>query len=265
MNHMSRKTVPFVLTLAVAWCMVCDAANLANPAVLIPAARVALGASYDINGVTITNNKVPCIFNRFSGRVSYAPFSLLNFGLDAGATQIDVAGDTTGKDTIGLFHGGYGFSGGGHIKFGTPFFFNDLVRGIAIFQGTIFSSENDAGATYGGQDAAGGLGVQFHIPSFGYVTAGSTVYLINGKNKGYAGGEGKYSNVNNVRGWLALDYFPPEKIRSKNMLYVSLELSVSPKVKFNGRAPVQEIGFSFSIGSITPRLYGQVSEVEWKP
>jgi uncharacterized protein (DUF2141 family) len=263
---MQEKKITLLTAAMAIACASLSAANLANPTVLIPAARIGLGASYDLDGATITNNKVPAVFNRFMGRVSYAPFSFLNIGLDAGASQIDVAADTTSTDTIGLFHGGYGFSGGGHVKFGTPFFFNDLVRGIGIFQGTIFSSKNDAGAVYGGEDATGALGLQFHIPAFGYVTAGSKACLIHGKNKSYLGNEGKYSNVNNVRGWLAIDYFPPmEKFSSKNLLYLSCELSVSPKVKFNARAPVQEIGFSFSVGSITPRLYGQPSEVELNP
>jgi hypothetical protein len=205
------------------------------------------------------------MMNRIQARLSYSPFSFVNFGIDAGASQMEVAGDTTPADTFGIFHGGYAFSGGGHIKLGTPFFFNNLVCGIGIFQGTVFSSQNNSGTTYGGTDACGGLGLQFHVPSFGYVTVGSQVYLIMGKTTDFSGKQGTYSNVNNVRGWLAIDYFPPALPSSKNLFYLSFEMSVSPKARFNARAPVQEIGFSVSIGSITPRLYGQESSEEWQP
>ena len=241
------------------------AANLADPAVLIPPARLSVGASYDLGGYTIANRAVPSMINRFQARLSYAPFSFVNFGIDAGASQMEVAGDTTAADTFGIFHGGYAFSGGGHLKLGTPFFFNNLLCGIGIFQGGIFSSQNNAGTTYRGTDVCGGLGLQFYVPSFGYVTVGPQAYLIFGNTTDFSGKQGYYSNVNNVRGWLAVDYFPPALPSSKNLLYVSFETSVSPKVHFNARAPIQEISFSLSIGSVTPRLYGQETNEEWRP
>ncbi len=241
------------------------AATLADPAMLIPSARLAIGASYDLGGNSITNAAVPSIMNRFMARISYAPFSFLNFGLDAGVAQMDVASDTTAADTFDLFHGGYGFSGGGNISLGTPFFFDNLVSIVGTAEGTVFSSRNGSGTTYGGADAAGAVGLQFHVSGFGFVSAGPEVYLIEGTTTDYAGKQGRYSNVNNVRGWLALDYFPPEKLNGANTFYVSLEVSVSPKVQFNGRAPIEECGFSVSVGAITPRLYGEEKDVEWKP
>jgi hypothetical protein len=259
-----KETLRLISAIAVA-CGTAHAANLADPAVLIPPARLSIGASYDLGGNSITNGAVPSIMNRVQARLSYSPFPFLNFGIDGGTTQMDVASDTTATDTFGVFHGGYGLSGGGHLKLGTPFFFNNVMSLIGIVQGNVFSSKNGSGTTYGGTDAAGALGFQFHVPGFGYVTAGSEAYLIEGKTTDYTGKQGAYSNVNNVRGWLAVDYFPPENLGTKNLLYVSLELTVGPKVQFNARAPVQEFGFSVSIGTITPRLYGQESDMEWKP
>jgi hypothetical protein len=242
-----------------------DAANLSNPSVLIPPARLSVGASYDLGGYTIANRAVPGMMNRFQARLSYSPFSFVNFGIDGGASQMEVAGDTTAADTFDIFHGGYGFSGGGHLKLGTPFFFNNLMGVIGILQGGVFSSQNSSGTTYRGTDACGGLGLQFHVPSFGYITVGSQAYLILGKTTDFSGKQGYYSNVNNVRGWLAIDYFPPELPSSKNLFYLSFEMSVSPKARFNARAPVQEVSFSVSIGSITSRLYGQETSEEWRP
>jgi|WetSurMetagenome_2_1015567.scaffolds.fasta_scaffold00017_82 hypothetical protein len=241
------------------------AADLANPAVTIPAARLAVGASYNLGGYSISNRAVPSLLNRIEARVSYSPFSFLNFGIDGGASQMEVAADTTATDSIGTFHGDYGFSGGAHLKLGTPFFFKDLVSIIGIVRGSLFSSKNDAGTTYGGTDIAGAAGLQFHIQGIGYITAGSEVYLIFGKSTDYLGVSRVYSNVNNVRGWLAVDFFPTQMLNSKNLFYISLEMSVSPKVRFNDRAPVEEFGFSVSAGVITPRLYGQQSEIDWKP
>jgi len=255
------KLCVFLLTLF----LFSSANNLSNPLVLMPQARIAVGASYMLGGYSLTNREVPSIFNRFYGSVSYAPVSFCNFGIDAGATQLEVAGDTTSVDTFGIFHGEYGFSGGGHIKLGTPFLFNNLLAIIAIFHGTTFSSKNNNGTIYSGLDACGGIGVQFHISSFGYITAGSQIYLITGKNKNYLGQKGYYSNVNNMRVWIGFDYFPKANIETKNLLYVSFETAISPKVKFNARAPVEEISFSVSVGSVTPQLYGKKTEIDWNP
>lgn len=259
---LSRSMVAAVFTMA---CADLHAATLADPAVIAPPARMAIGVSYDLGGYSLTNLAVPSIMNRIQAQVSFSPFSFVSIGVDGGTTQMDVASDTTPTDTFGVFHGGYGFSGGAHLKLGTPFYFNNLVSLIGIVHGSYFSSKNEAGTVYGGTDAAGALGLQFHIQNFGFLSAGSEVYLISGKNTDYAGNKGYYSNVNNVRGWLAVDYFPQEKLNGKNLFYVSLELSVSPKVKFDGRAPIEEMGFSVSIGAITPKLYGEKSDVEWSP
>lgn len=259
------KTIKITLAFLLVSIGSVSASNLANPAVLIPPARISFGASYNLDGISLTNREVPAMFNRVQGRISFSPLSFVNIGLDAGASGIEIASDTTPTDTIGVFHGKYGFSGGGHIKLGTPFFYNNLVSLIGIASGSYFASKNEEGTLYTGFDGNGGIGLQFHLPSIGYFTAGSSVYLIQGKNKSYNGVEGVYSNVNNVRGWLALDYFPPEKMGSKNTFYLSLEVFATPKVAFNERVPVQEFGFSISVGSISPRLLGQETAVEWKP
>jgi hypothetical protein len=251
----------FIFLISVSW-----AANLAAPAVLLPVARVVFAGSYDLGGYSITNDSVPSLMNRFHGSLTWSPFSFLNIGIDAGALQMDVAGDTTSKDTIGIFHGDYGFSGGVHLKAGSRFFYDDLFRVICIGQATYFSTKNKDGALYSGKDGAGVLGLQFHVPHFGYVSAGPQLYLIMGENKSYnSATKQKYSNINNLRGWLSIDYFPQEKGMSSNKFFVSLEMTLSPKVAFDKRAPLQECGFSISFGSITKRLYGEESEVEWAP
>jgi hypothetical protein len=243
-----------------------NAANLADPTVILPEARIALAASYDLGGYTITNDSVPCLMNRIHGSLTWSPFSFLNIGIDAGASQMDVAGDTTSRDTIGIFNGNYGFSGGLHVKLGSRFFYDGLVRIIAIGQATYFSTTNKDGAVYSGKDGVGTVGLQFHVPHFCYVSAGPQLYLIMGENKSYNSAvQHKYSNINNLRGWLAIDYFPTEKGLSSNKLFLSIEVSVSPKVAFDKRAPLQECGFSISFGSITKRLYGEESDVEWAP
>ena len=261
---MDRRVIASITILSAALCIT-RAANLATPATLIPVARMALGGSYELGGNTITNDSVPSIMNRIHGIIKFAPFSFLNVGIDAGATQIDVAADTNANGAYGLFHGNYGFSGGAHLLLGTPFFYNDLFRVILIGKATVFSSANPEGASYAGKDGTGALGVQFHIPRFGFVSAGPQLYVIQGEDKSYTDVKHKYSNINNVRGWLALDFFPRDKLGSKNKFFVSAELSAGPAVAFGKRAPVQEFSFAVTIGSITKRLYGEESDVEWSP
>lgn len=245
----------------------CIASNLANPVAPIPTARIGIGLSYHLGGHTVTNREIPSLMNRFHARFSYAPSTYLNFGFDLGTSQMDVASDTSALDTLLIFHGKYGFSYGAHLKLSTPLILNDIVGLIGIFQGTRFFSENDEGAYYSGYDAAGAAGLLFHIPGFGYIAAGSKVYLIaKGRNKSYNSGvEHRYSNINNVRGWLAIDYFPKIKSISETRPYISFELSISPDAKVRDRAPIQEVSISIAIGSITKRLYGEESDVEWEP
>jgi hypothetical protein len=241
------------------------ALNLGNPTVLIPTARLAFGASYDVGGYTIANDSVPCMMNRFQGHCTFAPLSFLNVGINAGASRMDVAADTTAVDTIGIFEGNYGFSGGMNVLLGSHYFYNDLFRVIGIVKGTFFSSTNDNGAVYSGVDGGGALGLQFRIPRFGFFSLGPEIYLISGKNKSYLGKKHRYSNISNLRGWMAIDFFPKEKITSDNKFFLSLEMAMSPQVKFNKQAPMQEIRFSVGFGSMTKRLYGEVSDFDWTP
>lgn len=263
-NHLKR--IPLLLLLA-ALPVVVTASNLANPAVAFPETRIAVGASYHLGGYTITNKNVPALFNRFCGRLEFAPLKYLAFGIDLGAIQIDVdryiAAGT--QDTIPVFHGNYGFSGGGHLKLATPTFAHNFLSFVAITQATLFNSRNNHGASYSGKDGVGAVGMQVRIPHFGYITAGPWIYLIRGENRSFNGKTGTYSNSNNVRGWMAIDFFPNLEEASNNIPYFSLEFSISPEADYSKRLPVQEFSISLSIGSITGRLYGVESDVPWKP
>jgi hypothetical protein len=240
-----------------------NSANLANPTITLPEARVAVGASYHLGGYTLYNLEVPSLFNRIHGRVEYGPFKYLTLGIDLGTTKIDV-------DTDSLFQGKFGFSGGGHLKIATPRFAKQYLSVIVIGQATIFNSVNShspayAGKAYAGKDGTGALGLQVHIPGFGYITAGPWVYLIQGTNTSYTGQEAFYSNTDNIRGWLAIDFFPKMKEIGNNKPYISLEVSISPKATYSERIPVQAFSVSISVGSVTGRLYGTESDVEWNP
>jgi hypothetical protein len=238
-----------------------NASNLSNPTITLPPARVAIGASYHLGGYTITNDTIASLFNRIHGRVEFGPLKYVTFGIDAGVSQIEV----DKFDTLDIFHGKFGFSGGAHLKFSTPSFARQMLSVIAIAQGTLFNSENEYNAAYTGYDGTGIVGLQLHIPGFGYISAGPWVYIIQGENRSYNGTTSFYSNQNNVRGWLAIDFFPRFKDIIKNKPYVSLEVSVSPKVNYSERIPVQEFSVSISIGAVTGRLYGVESDVEWTP
>ncbi|MBN1756685.1 MAG: hypothetical protein JW863_00105 [Chitinispirillaceae bacterium] len=258
MKIINRLPLLFVLMSAIG----ANASNLANPATLIPEARVAVGASYHLGGYSLTDSELPSLFNRIHGRVEYGPFRYLTIGVDGGATQIEV--DRV-NDTMPVFHGKFGFSGGGHLKLSTPSFLNNRLSVIAIAQVTLFNSENEFSASYSGKDGTGIVGMQFYIPGFGFISAGPWVYVIQGSNKGSAGQTGYYSNTDNVRGWLAIDFFPKLGEVATNKPYFSLEISVSPKANYSDRIPVQAFSVSLSFGTITKRLYGVESDVEWNP
>jgi len=258
---MQTKILLIVLSIAA----LSMASNMANPAAAIPEARVAVGASYHLGGYTLTNEEIPAIFNRLHARVHYAPSSLLGFGIDLGTAQIDVDKSGSGSESIPLFHGKFGFSGGAHLRVSSPFFLKEHISLMGIGQATYFSSENKHGASYSGFDGSGAVGVQFHIPGFGYISAGPLVYIIQGSNKHYTGGTDFFSNANNLRGWISIDFFPKMKDLFSNKAYVSLEFSASPLINASSRIPVQEFSISLSIGSVTGRLYGTQSDMDWEP
>ena len=252
-----QLTVPVVLFVVSG-----RASNLANPAITLPQARIAIGASYHLGGYSLTNDTIPALFNRIHSRLEFGPFKHLTLGIDAGAIQIEV---DRYHDTVSIFHGKFGFSGGAHLKLSTPSFAHRRVSFIAIVQATLFRSQNKHSAYYGGKDGTGILGVQLHIPGFGYISAGPWVYVIHGENKSFNGTKNFYSNADNVRGWLAIDYFPKIVELSSNKPYLSLEFSISPKATATKRIPFQAFSVSISMGSITRRLYGIESDVEWRP
>ncbi|HLV33098.1 MAG TPA: hypothetical protein VKY57_16135 [Chitinispirillaceae bacterium] len=242
-----------------------DASNLANPAVAFPKARISVGGAYHLGGYTITNKEIAAIFNRFTARIEYTPLSFLGIGLNLGATQIEVDRYITGLDTVAVFHGKYGFTGGAHLKISSPLFFNDLFRITSIVQATMFSSKSRFDAHYRGYDGTGIIGIQAYIPKFGYITAGPQLYLIHGYNKSYNGKENFYSNINNLRGWISVDYIPRINEIKENKFFISLEFSASPAINYTKKVPIQEYSISVSIGSITKQLYGIKSDVDWNP
>jgi len=241
-------------------CLAVEASNLANPAINLPPARLSVGASYHAGGYTITNLEIPAIYNRLHLRCTYSPLQLINFGIDAGIGQIEVGSYTGRQDTFSVFHGKVGFSGGIHLKLSTPFFLNNTLAVVGIGQATYLSSTDADKVSYGGFDGAGGAGLQVRIPGFGYLTGGAHLYLIQGKNKGYNGSEGEFSNINNLRGWVAVDFMPSLKGDVKGKPYATLEATVAPGADLGSSVPIRELGISFSVGWILPRLYGEEFE-----
>jgi len=232
-------------------------ANLANPAAPVGDARFAFGASYYINGSTISNQKIPMLMNRAGGRASFSPVKYISIGADLSAVQIDVEKYPAGpNDTVPVFNGKYGLSYGGTLKLTSPFIL-DRVALIGLANGNFFQSENKHKAYYGGTDGAAVVGLQVKIPNFGFISAGPHIYIINGENKGYDGEKSTYSNINNLRGWIAIDYLPQAEIfMNKQQPYLSLEFSTSPKIKTSSRVRVQEFSVAVSMGTISQRLYG---------
>ncbi len=241
------------------------ASNVANPAVNIPEARIAIGASYHLGGYTLSNKAIASLWNRVHSRVEYSPLKFLSLGVELGATQIDVDRFINGSDTVPVFHGKFGFSGGALLKFSTPAFLHDYLRVTGVTKASFFSSKNKHNASYKGIDGVGIIGLQFHIPRFGYITTGPLIYVIDGTNRSYTGKENYYSNLNNIRGWIALDIFPRLKEVTSNKPFISVELSMSPEIDFSKRIPIQEFSVSISIGSVTSRIYGIDNDIEWEP
>lgn len=263
MKIMKKKQhVQLILAIAFHAMNIAEGSNLANPSITLPEARIAVGASYHLGGYSLTNDEIPSLFNRFHGRIEYGIIRYITLGIDLGATQIEV---DRYADTIPVFHGKYGFSGGAHLKLSSPLFAQQKLSLIAIAQATLFNSKNSHSAEYGGKDGAGIIGIQFHIPGFGFISAGPWVYLIQGENRDYSGRKRFYSNTDNIRGWFAIDFFPKTKEITETKPYATIEVSISPDVTGSRRIPFQALSVSFSIGSISKRLHGTELEEEWNP
>lgn len=232
-------------------------ANLANPAAQVGDARLAFGASYYVNGSTITNMEIPMIMNRIGARASFSPVKYVSVGVDLAAVQLDVERYSAAPyDIVPMFEGKYGFSYGGNLKLASPLLFN-RVAVIGLANGNFFRSENELDAYYGGKDGAAVIGMQVKIPGFGFISAGPHFYYIEGENKGYDGVKSTYSNINNLRGWIAVDYHPHViALNEKVQPYLSVEFSMSPKIKTSSRVRVQEFSVAVSMGTISQRLYG---------
>jgi len=244
---------------------VSHAANLANPAFNVNGGRLGFGVSYHLGGYTITNEEVPCLLNRVHGRLIFSPIPHFDLGIDLGIAQMDVDSYIGGGDTIPLFHGGVGFSGAAQVKGTTPFFLNEMVAGVLLVQGGLFSSENEYGALYKGYDGSAALGIQVKIQSYGYISAGVKAYYIQGSNRHYTDSENterSYSNLNNVGGWCAIDLTPELRGQIPGKPYFTIEISATPEATYDDRIPVQEFSISLSVGWISPRIFGEPSTDE---
>jgi hypothetical protein len=265
--HMHCRCLVAVGVFALGLALPSAASSLANPASMMPAGRIAIGASYHLGGYSITDSSIGSVMNRFHARITYSPLQYVNFGIDIGTTQMDVDSTTiysSATDSVGThystFQGGYGFSFGAHLKAGTPRFFNDMVGIVGIGAVTMFSSTNEKSAKYSGWDGSGALGLQFRIPKFGYVTAGTKLYMIKGDNESYNGQKGYFWNTDNVQGWLAIDFVPTFKGQMKGNPYFSVEMTMVPGVEFGGSVPIRGFSLSIAVGWISPRLYGEEFE-----
>jgi hypothetical protein len=244
-----KRALPLLLCAAAA----SFGANLANPAAQAGTARMYFGASYFVGGSDITNLEIPMIMNRLNMRVGYAPVSYVNFGADLGLPLISVEE----YNRTPVFDGDFGWSAGGHLKLSTPYILG-RVAVLALGNINVFRSTNKGGAYYGGTDLAAAGGLQFKLPARHCLSLGPQFYMIMGKNKGFEEKtEGTYSNVNNMRAWLAYEYLPADVFGGEYKPYMSLELTASPKICASKRVPVKEFSVSVSVGIITKRLYGE--------
>ena len=236
------------------------AINMATPLAPIPAGRLTASASYEFDGITITDREIPSIMNRIMATGTISPTQYFNAGLDVGLSQIEVASDSTNTT---IFHGKFSFSGGANIKLSTPFVKN-IFGFIGIIKGGWYNSpENDGSRYYQGFDVAGVLGPIFHIPKFGYIALGPKMYYIHGDSKG----AGTYHNINNLRGWIAIEYFPKMKDKIKMLPFITIEGSISPEasVKSN-RAPIVEFGAALTFGGVSSKILGKSDkQYNWTP
>ena len=219
--------------------------------------QLAFGVSYHLNGADITNLKVPMMLNRIGGHGTYSPIRYVNVGIDAGLVLLSVdkfaASAGGASDTVPVFDGKVGLSAGGHLKLTTPYMF-DYVGMTATGNANYFHSANDMKAYYAGIEIAAAIGLQVRIPDVGSVSFGPQLYLIDGKNKGYDGVKGTYSNVNNLRVWIAFDYFPEIDMFAEDQRpYLTIEFTASPEINGSKRVPVREFGLAVIVGMATLR------------
>jgi hypothetical protein len=229
-------------------------ANLAVPAAQVGDGRVSFGGSYVALGTEITNAEVPLSVSSIGGHISYAPISYVNLGLDFGTARVKVNGfnptDPSEGDTTFAFNGDFGWLIGAHLKLATPYF-GEFVSILGGGNVNLFRSTNRAEAFYGGIDIAAALGVQFRIPD-GAISIGPQLYLLLGENKGIDGTKATYTNVNNLRLWVAYDYIPDVMpFGGEHKPYVSLEITLAPKIdKSNDRPTLGGFSVSLSVGAI---------------
>ncbi len=242
-----------------------EADNLANPLAPLPPARVAVGVSYNFEGHTITNMEVNSVMNRILLRGTYSPLEYIDIGAGLGAGNTEVESFTTSQDRYSpVFQGKYSFAWELSLQLTTPML-NDMFGLTSIINGSGFSSENDEKAEYSGHNATGGVGMLFHIPNIGYASAGARMHLIRGTSRSYSGKKGSFSNINNLRGWIAFEYYPKLENSNKTVPYLGIEVSLSPDAGVGGSVPIKDMGISLVIGAVTKRLYGKHEGAEWRP
>jgi hypothetical protein len=262
------------------------AIGVSFPTAPVPTARFATGVSYDYYGGYMSYKESPLFltedipFNMHGivAFVTFAPVTFINLGFDMGIRDVNAFYAEELYNMADNLTGQFGFSGGAHLKFATPYF-GDVFGIIAVGKWQSFYSEGNSDNTkwyYGdipvnwsnsGDIITGAGGFSFHVKNFGYISFGAKYLDIYGEVKVSPAviEKTKWSNDPMLGGWISADYFPRTNI--KNYIpFLSFEVGFFPDSKaFTGGNPVlKNASFSVTIGGITNPLYGN-SDKNWRP
>ncbi len=260
-NTISRRMHRVYLSLAALGLLGAVAAKATpsgNPVVEFGPQQLLVGFYFDHSGQEVFNDNTPSVFNTTGLNIGYAPWKFLQVGGFIGVAEFDVAKPQSKRhiDTVGSFNSDYRLHGGGSLKLVAP-----IWESLSIFgsgSGAYHEATDGLGNYKEVRELSGAAGMMWRFGRLFNVAMGAEYFLLDGEQRNNLQHGVKFANLDQYRGLLALEFFPPHSsLTSKGIPYISLSFRPTGSIGWNDRLGLQNASIAISLGFISDLSAGE--------
>jgi hypothetical protein len=217
--------------------------------------QVSLGAYFDHSGQDLFEDMSPSVLNSTGLSIDYGPWTFLQFGLFAGATEFDVALPETRLSDPDAFayNSDYTFSGGGSLKLASPRFASNTTRAVAFGSITYLNSEDEPGNSKVGLIYNAGATIQYMFLDRVNFVLGGEFYTIIGEQTRASddrvetfGTSAAAGAVDYGRGIVGVEYY----FKGKNRPFVSVAFRPTGSIGWHDDIGLRGASISISLGAM---------------
>ena len=216
--------------------------------------QVSLSAYFDHSGQDLFLDGSPSVLNSTGMSLDYGPWPFAQFGLFAGATELDVAlPDSRLADSSAYaFNTDYKFSGGASLKLATPRFANGTTRAVVFGSATYFDNEDEIGNGKLGFIYNGGATVQYLFRNRLNLVLGGEGYAVIGEQRtaATAGQPFAISQPDGVIDFMRAIVGVEWYFKGKNRPFVSVAFRPTGNTAWHDDLGIRNASISVSLGAM---------------